>query len=102
MPRTAGSSSKCGDVRAVLVLCLLGLLAAPLPLGAQWGIGVEVGTAGFGGGASDTSSAGRGALRPYGPTILGLDLDRRFGRIAVVIGVRRAVAGLAEESADVL
>ncbi len=98
MPPTAGSSSRCGDVVAIA----LGLLVvAPGALGAQWSIVAEVGTAGFAGGATDTS-AGGGTFRPYRLTILGARLERRWHRFGLAAGALTSGADVAVDGSEVL
>jgi hypothetical protein len=59
------------------------------PAAAQWGITLEVQRATYGGTSRDTSTGGTGgSFRPGNSPALTLRLDRRFGRMAIGIGVR--------------
>jgi len=69
----------------------LGLcLTSPPPLAAQWSLALETAFSHYGGGSRDTA-ADPTAIRPHDATLVGLRLDRRFGRLG--IGVAAALAG---------
>ncbi len=98
MSRTGGSGSRCIDVVAAVLRLLV---AAPVALGAQASIVAEVGTAGFAGGAADTS-AGGGAFRPYHLTTLGVRLQHRWRRVGWAVGALTSRADVAVDGSDVL
>jgi hypothetical protein len=59
------------------------------PAAAQWGIALEVQRAAYGGTSRDTSTSGTGgSVRPGNTPALTVRLDRRFGRVAIGIGIR--------------
>ncbi len=74
---------------AVLLVLSLGA-ALPARLSAQWSVALEAAFSYYGGGSRDTA-ADPTAIRPHHPTIVGLRVDRRFGRLGV--GVAAALAG---------
>ena len=77
-------------MRRMLAMALC-LAVAPLPrLAAQWSVALEAAFSYYGGGSRDTA-ADPTAIRPHHPTLVGLRLDRRLGRLGV--GVAAALAG---------
>jgi hypothetical protein len=77
------------------------LFAAP-PLAAQWSIGAEVGMLRFWGTAIDTStSQDPASTRPSPSTSYALRVQRRFGTLAVGIGVLYSRTGVGVENAAV-
>src|SRR2546422_8562996 len=89
-----------GTMRALAATCIaVGLAAAPRPSSAQWGIGVEIGVARFGGSSRDTSGT---TVGPYRPTTFELCADRGLGPARVVLAVLYAKTGIAGEQPGVV
>ncbi len=82
-----------------IVLCLS---SGPLPpLAAQWSIGIDAGVSHFSGTSRDTTAASDpSSLRPHHPTLIGLRIDRGFGRMSVSLGLTYASADLVAENKE--
>ena len=79
------------------ILVAWSLLLAAAPVHGQWYVGLEVGTARYGGSARDTSTSGIGmTFRPGTGTSIGLRMTRRFagGRTGAMLRVAYAKPGL--------
>ena len=87
-------------MRTLAATCIaVGLAVAPRPSSAQWGIGVEIGVARFGGSSRDTSGT---TVGPYRPTTFELRADRGLGPARVVLAVLYAKTGIAGEQPGVV
>lgn len=68
---------------------------------AQWGIGLELQRAAYGGTSRDTSTGGPGgSFRPGSTPAVTFRLDRRFGRTAVGLGVRYSRSSVLLDTRD--
>lgn len=68
---------------------------------AQWGVGLELQRAAYGGTSRDTSTGGTGgSFRPGNTPAVTLRLDRRFGRTALGLGIRYSQASVVLETRD--
>ncbi|HWZ28850.1 MAG TPA: hypothetical protein VNX15_09830 [Gemmatimonadales bacterium] len=79
-------------------IALAGALAlAPVPLLAQWGVGVSLGVARYYGGAVSAVDSTPGAVHPYRPTTVTLAVGRDWGALRVDWGISYGAPGIAAE-----
>ena len=83
---------------AVAVGCVAGLSSAA---SAQWGVTVAVQRNGFGGTSYDTSTGGtQSSFLPGNTPAATLRLDRRFGRVALGLGIRYSRSAIVLDGKD--
>jgi len=80
-------------------LALGALALAPVPLSAQWGVGLSLGVARYFGGAVSTVDSTPGSVHPYRPTTVTLAVGHDWGRgaLRVDLGISYGSPGLAAE-----
>lgn len=68
---------------------------------AQWGVGLEVQRAAYGGTSRDTSAGGPGgSFRPGNTPAVTVRLDRRIGRTAIGLGIRYSRSSVVLDTPD--
>jgi len=87
-------------MRALALVALLTAFPNRVVLG-QWYVGVELGSARYGGSAHDTSSGtGPPTFRPGDATMIGVRLERVVGRLGVALRGSIGKSGLAASGGD--
>lgn len=72
-------------------------LLVPVPLAAQWSVGMSVGISRYYGGAVSVIDSAPGQVHPYRPTTFTLTVGHDWGRLRADLGLSYAAPGLAAE-----
>lgn len=73
------------------------LVALPVPLNAQWSVGLSVGVARHFGGAVSLADSTPGSVHPYRPTLVGLTIGHDWGAVRADLAFSYGSPGLAVE-----